>query len=137
MPARDLFHEIVKKALENEGWNITHDPMLLLIDDKKMYVDLGAEILKAERDTEKIAVEIKSFLGASEMTDFHEALGQFNLYQVALKIREPDRKLYLAIPEETYQTLFTVEFIKTVITTYQIHLIVFNPETKKIVQWTK
>lgn len=135
MPAKDLFHKIVKEALQKEGWKITHDPLFLLIDEKKMYIDLGAELLKAERAEQKIAVEIKSFLGASEMTDFHEALGQFNLYQVALTLKEPDRKLYLAIPEDIHKELFTNDFIKIVLDTYQISLIVFNPQTNSIVSW--
>lgn len=40
-----------------------------------MYIDLGAEpILAAERAGEKIAVEIKSFLGESNIYEFHTAL---------------------------------------------------------------
>jgi XisH protein len=43
-----------------------------------MYVDLAAEkIIAAQRDSEKIAVEIKSFVRASAISEFHTALGQF------------------------------------------------------------
>ena len=60
--ARDIFHETFKKALEKEGWTITHDPYYLndKIKNIKYEIDLGAEkLLAAERDAEKIAVEIK------------------------------------------------------------------------------
>jgi XisH protein len=53
-----------------------------------MYVDLGAEsIVAAERAGQKIAVEIKSFLGASSISEFHTALGQFFNYRLALEER--------------------------------------------------
>jgi hypothetical protein len=62
MPAKDIYHEVVKNALIKDGWQITHDPLLIRLTKKKLYVDLGAErLIAAERNTEKIAVEIKSF----------------------------------------------------------------------------
>ena len=27
MPAKDIFHDIVKRALQKDGWVITHDPL--------------------------------------------------------------------------------------------------------------
>ena len=69
MTAKDIFHDAVKHALEKDGWKITHDPLFLSFGGVDMYIDLGAErILAAERDDEKIAVEIKSFIGPSATT---------------------------------------------------------------------
>ena len=49
-----------------EGWNITHDPYQIDIGFTDLYIDLGAErLIAAEKDSEKIAIEIKSFLAAS------------------------------------------------------------------------
>ncbi|WP_318737314.1 element excision factor XisH family protein [Roseofilum sp. Belize BBD 4] len=51
MPAKDLFHQAVRHALEKDGWIITHDPLMLRSDLGKFYVDLGAEkFLAAERE---------------------------------------------------------------------------------------
>jgi hypothetical protein len=48
-------------------------------------VDLGAEkIIGAEKAGQKIAVEIKSFLNPSTITNFYNALGQFLSYRLAL-----------------------------------------------------
>ncbi|MEM8534684.1 MAG: element excision factor XisH family protein [Chloroflexota bacterium] len=67
MPARDTYHEIVKQALIDDGWMITHDPLKLSWGGKDMFVDLGAEqLLAAEKAERKIAIEIKSFHGYSE-----------------------------------------------------------------------
>ena len=77
-----------------------------------MYIDLGAEeIVAAEREGQKIAVEIKSFLGASSISEFHTALGQFFNYRLALEEKEPARILYFAVPLNTYDEFFTLQFI--------------------------
>jgi hypothetical protein len=60
--AKDKYHNHVRIALENDGWTITHDPYKIMIGRRRGYIDLGAELIGAERETEKIAVEIKSFL---------------------------------------------------------------------------
>ncbi len=28
MPARDIYHDTVRNALEKDGWTITHDPVI-------------------------------------------------------------------------------------------------------------
>ncbi|EAM51685.1 fdxN element excision controlling factor protein [Crocosphaera watsonii WH 8501] len=76
MAAKDRFHTIVRIALEKEQWKITDDPLRLDVGGTKFEIDLGAEqLLGAERGKEKIAVEIKSFLSDSPLTDYHAALG--------------------------------------------------------------
>ena len=71
MPAKDIFHDCVKHALIKDGWTITHDPLRIRVArGKNLFVDLGAErLLAAEKGTEKIAVEIKSFTHSSDMKD--------------------------------------------------------------------
>ena len=63
MPALDRYHESVRKALVKEGWDITDDPLIVPFGRRDVLIDLGAErMLAAERNGERIAVEIKSFL---------------------------------------------------------------------------
>ena len=72
MAAKDKFHNVVKIAIEKDGWTITDDPLFIRAEDVDFYIDLGAEkVLAAEKAGQKIAVEIKSFLGASEVNEFH------------------------------------------------------------------
>lgn len=85
MSAKDIFHEAVKQALEKEQWVITDDPLKLKFGNINFQIDLGAErVIAAEKAGEKIAVEIKSFLNPSAITDFYAALGQFLSYRLAL-----------------------------------------------------
>jgi hypothetical protein len=70
--AKDLFHNAVRVALQKENWVITDDPLKIEAGGAKFEIDLGAEwLLAAERGNEKIAVEIKTFLGDSPITDYH------------------------------------------------------------------
>ena len=76
MPAKDIFHDPFKTALLKDGWTVTHDPYSLKVGKKDLFIDLGAEkLLAAEKDTQKIAVEIKSFVSPSEIKDLEIALG--------------------------------------------------------------
>jgi len=76
MPAKDIFHDAVRKGLEKEDWVITDDPLRIRSGRVDMQIDLGAErLIAAERGNEKIAVEIKSFIGSSNIFEFHTALG--------------------------------------------------------------
>ena len=103
---------------------------------RRLYIDLGAEqLIAAERDHTKIAIEIKSFIGTSTISEFHSAHGQFLDYRFALEEEEPDRTLYLAVPLKTYRTFFSLRFIQTVTQRSQIKLIVYDPEQEVITQW--
>ena len=136
MSAKDRFHEAVKLGLEKDQWMITDDPLELEWEEVKVKIDLAAErLIAAERGEEKIAVEIKSFIGTSAISDFHTALGQFLNYRIMLEAKESDRQLYLAIPLETYDTFFQSEFARMVKERYQLKLIVYEPLNEEIVQW--
>ena len=136
MPAKDIYHDSVKNALIKDRWTITHDPLTLRVGRKDLFVDLGAEqFLAAEKQGRKIAVEIKSFVGASEIEDLKNAVGQYVLYQNALELMEPDRELYLAIRQKVYSELFEEVIGKLLLQKRQIKLIVFEPNNEVIVTW--
>jgi hypothetical protein len=136
MPARDLYHDVVKAALIAAGWSITHDPLVLKVGTKDLFVDLGAErLLAAEREGQKIAVEVKSFSGTSDVNDLERALGQFILYHDVLEESEPDRRLYLAIPIEILNDLFQEPIGQLLLKRQRVRLLVFEPEQGVIIQW--
>ena len=72
-------------------------------------MDIGAErdVIGAEKGTRKIAVEVKTFAGRSELTDLHNAVGQFIVYKTMLSELEPEREVYLAVSEAVYEDVFT------------------------------
>ncbi|AFZ50338.1 XisH family protein [Dactylococcopsis salina] len=133
---KDRFHDVVKTALEKDGWIITADPYEVKIDNIDFEIDLAAEqLLAAIRDQEKIAVEVKSFISPSNVSDFHTALGQFLNYRDALDKIDSERKLYLAIRETIYQSFFTRKFIRDSVRRYQLKLVTYDVKNEVIVQW--
>jgi hypothetical protein len=119
-----------------EQWVITADPLILKIDKVKFEIDLAAEkVFAAEKAGKKIAVEIKSFLNPSAVTDFHSALGQFLNYRLGLQMNEPDRTLYLAIPLDIFESFFQERFTQEAVRQYQVKLIVYEPVQEVIIEW--
>ena len=136
MSAKDKYHELIKGALLDEGWKITHDPYQIDIGFTDLYIDLGAErLIAAERDQEKIAIEVKSFLAASTISEFHAAIGQFINYRLALEDEEPDRLLYLAVPEDVFKRFFNYPFVQKSVNRNNVPLIVYSTLSPRIVQW--
>jgi XisH protein len=134
--ARDFYHDIVKRALEKDGWHITHDPYELEFGSSTYKIDLGAEgLVGAEREGQLIAVEVKSFLGRSLQHQLHEAVGQFTNYRVLLEEIEPERMVYLAIPENIFQELFELQFARLIRERTSLRLIVFSHQTEEVIQW--
>jgi hypothetical protein len=136
MPAKDIFHDNVKNALIKDGWNITNDPLKLQWGNKDLYVDLGAEkLIAAEKENHKIAVEIKSFVGNSQVADLQQALGQYTLYLDIIEETEPERILYLAIRETTYEDIFIEPIGQILLNKKRLKLIVFDADHEEIIQW--
>jgi hypothetical protein len=136
MSAKDLYHDTVKRALIRNGWNITHDPLVLKWGSKDLFVDIGAErLLAAEKAGEKIAVEVKSFVSPSEVDDLKNAVGQFILYHDILSRVEPERILYLAIREAVFIDVFEEPIGSILLENERIRLIIFNPDTEEVVKW--
>ncbi len=137
MPARDLYHDTVRKALTRDGWTITDDPLKLPWGFRDSFVDLGAEkLLAAEKGKRKIAVEIKSFTSPSLVYDLERAIGQFVLYRALLDKKEPDRTLYLAIPEPVLKDIYLEQMADVLIGGKLVQMFSFDPAKEVIARWT-
>ena len=136
MPARDKVHDIVKNALINDGWTITHDPFSMKLGSADLFVDLGAEkLIAAEKGNAKIAVEVKSFLGKSIISETQDAIGQFLMYQVVMSEFDANRVLYLAIEEEIFDNEFSDALKTLVLEKLNIRLLIFRASEEGIVKW--
>lgn len=134
--AKDFYHKNVFEALEKDGWRITHDPYPINVDDVGYEIDFGAEpLIAAEKGGTKIAVEVKSFVGPSTINEFHRAVGQFNDYYVALEIQDPERVLFLAIPEDIWLRFFQKRVIQLSLARIKAKVLVYDPFINTIVQW--
>jgi hypothetical protein len=137
VPAKNIYHNAVVKAIEADGWIITHDPLTLSYGGKDLFVDLGAErtALAAERGGRKIAVEIQSFLNPSPVRDLQEAVGQYDVYRVVLEEADPERRLYLAVPRRIHEGLLTERFGQLIVTRLRLQLLVFDEQQQRVLRW--
>ncbi len=138
MSRRDTHHQAVKNALIKDGWTITDDPLRIRYGGVDFFVDLGAEkLLAAEKEGQRIAVEIKSFIGASEISEFYIALGQYLSYRTALRRAQPDRLLFVAVPEDAWTGFFTLPFAQEMLEQHQMCVVVCDVPNEVIQRWIK
>jgi XisH protein len=140
---KDMYHDHVREALEKDGWFISDDPYYVPIGNRRGFIDLGAEksMIVAEREsethTEFIAVEVKSFIGKSDLTDFENALGKFQVYLYALEDIDPERVLFLAIPLSFYNRFFIDAFFVKLIKRANLKILVFDEKNRTVHSWIK
>ncbi|MFY7831307.1 MAG: XisH family protein, partial [Pseudanabaena sp.] len=127
MPARDSIHETVKEAVIKDGWEITDDPYVISYGDRFLFVDLGASgFIGLQQGNKQIAIEIKQFRGQSQVNDLEQAIGQYSLYRILLNQIDPERDLYLAISEATYNDIFDEPIGKLAIAEIPLKLVIVN-----------
>lgn len=137
MPAKNVHHTAVIQALQADGWTITHDPLLLRHGDRRLFIDLGAErvTIGAERGSERIAVEISSFVADSPVRDLQEAVGQYVVYRALLSQAEPERSLFLGVSTRVYDSVLSEPLGQLVAAEVRLRVLVFDPQQQKVVQW--
>lgn len=132
MPSRDKYHEVVVRALEKDGWTIAKDPMTLMLEDRRLYIDL-----LAERDNvEGVFIEIKVFEKmASPMNYIANSVGQYKLYEAALDWLEDSRPIYLAVPNLVYDNFLTEPIVAHFLKIMVVKIVIYDPVEERILRW--
>lgn len=74
-------------------------------------------------------------MSQSNIADLQDALGQFLMYDFTLQSSEPDRELWLAIPEIAYNNLFSNPAVEALRVNFHLKLIVYDPSKQEIIKW--
>ena len=72
MPAKDYYHDTVKRILIKDGWKITHEQVLFVIADRHVWIDMEAS--KTDQD-QRILIEVKGFESPSQVDALMDAVG--------------------------------------------------------------
>lgn len=137
MPARNLYHDAVVDALKSDGWTITDDPLTLPVGERNVHIDLGAErAAGAERvGVVLIAIEVQTFIGRFPVADLQQAVGQYVMYQSVLESLDPNRRLFLAIPEGADDGIVSEPLGQLTLARVAPRLLVFDSAGRRIVRW--
>jgi XisH protein len=136
MPALDIYHNTVKQALIKDGWSILKENYELNYGGDSLYPDLAAEkSIAASRGSQKILVEVKSFLGRSFIADLQTAIGQYVMYRDVLIAQALDFQLYLAVANTTYEVGFQTPLAQLITQQNQVNILVFDAIQEVIAQW--
>ncbi len=129
--ANDKLLPSVKAALLAAGWTIKEGAITIRKAGYQFQIDVSAD-----KDGEKVAIEVKSWL-SNFVYDWHQALGQYLTYYALLFKKDPDRVLYLAVPEDVYKEHFINELFQEFTALYSVNLFIFNQRTNSIVSWKR
>jgi hypothetical protein len=145
MPQRDAIHNIIRQALVKEGWEITDDPYVISYGERFLFIDLAARLdvlngiagrfIGARRGSSRIAVEIKEFRGNSAIADLEQAIGQYVLYRLLLAQVDPERELYLAVADTTFDGIFSEPIGELVMRELPMKLLIVDVEAVEVKRW--
>ena len=136
MPAKDIYHDTVKRALIKDGWTITAENFQLPWGGTRAFIDILADdIFVAEKEGRKIAVEVKSFIGQSNLSELEKAIGQFIIYRFAMRREDAERELFIAVGEKIYNKLFLHPDVIELIEAEDLKMLVFDEVKEVIVRW--
>ena len=133
MPAKDRYHEIVKRALTKAGWLVDAEQLAMIIEDRRLWIDLRAT--KSDQHL-VVLVEVKGFENmASPVEYLANTAGQYALYRSVLDYLALDLPLYLAVPEAAYNGILAEAVGQQLLRRVEARLIVFDPDREEVVQW--
>jgi hypothetical protein len=136
VPALDTCHPHIVRALNKAGWNVAPKPFVLKLSrGHTLFIDLEAAREEEVGKRTILLVEVKCFPeGSAATSELYAAIGQYLVYRDLLKQSQIDVDLYLAVPVEAYQDVFTRMALGT-ISENHIKMMIVDTEREVIIQW--
>lgn len=131
MPAKDHYHDAVKRALIKDGWAIDAEQVTFITADRQVIIDIQAS---KNYQGEIILVEVKGF-ERSPIEQLAVAIGKLQIYRFVLDDLGKDIPLWLAVPDFAYRGILTEKMGLVMRQQNEIDLLVFSPEREEITAW--
>jgi hypothetical protein len=133
LPAKDYYHDVVKRALIKDGWKITREQVLFIIADRHVWIDIEAS--KTSED-QRILIEVKGFEGPSQVNELMDAVGKYVVYRAIInEVGGQNIPLYLTITEEAFQSILSERIGVIARQQAGVKLLVFDPGREEIKTW--
>ncbi len=133
MPAKDRYHDTVKRALGKDGWTIDDEQITLTVEQRNLWIDLQAS--KTEPRL-VILIEVKELAEVDSAVEaLANALGKFELYRLAIRAANLAFPLFLAVTKDAYDGILSERIGRLALEHAQIPLIVFDATREEIVEW--
>ena len=133
MPAKDYYHDTVKRALVKDGWIITREQVLFIIADRHVWIDIEAS--KPSKN-QRILIEVKGFDGPSQVDELMDAVGKYVVYRAIInESGGSEIPLYLTITERAYERILSERIGVIARQQAQIKLLIFDPSSEEIKTW--
>jgi hypothetical protein len=132
LPAKDRYHDTVKRALTKDGWRVTAEQVRLTFGDRYFWIDIQAENLEQRI----ILIEVKELDDVdSPVEALAEAVGKYLLYRLGLAYTQQNIPLFLAVTEASYTGILSAKMGQAALNQFQISLVIFDPEQEVITKW--
>lgn len=133
MPAKDYYHDVVVRALINDGWTITDEQVKIIVEDRNLFIDI-----EATKPTEGriILVEVKELEHVlSPIEALAAAIGKYFIYRTALDDAGLATPLYLAVSNQSYTGILSEKIGILSLEQGKTSVLVFDPEQEEIIKW--
>jgi len=123
LPAKDHYHDPVRRALIKDGWTIEGEQVAFIGSERQVVIDL--QISKEGHGI--ILVEVKGFQ-PSMVEALANAIGKTLIYRYILNELAQNLPIWLAVPEFAYQSILTENMGITMRHQLGMDLVVFSVE---------
>jgi hypothetical protein len=132
MPAKDRYHDTVKRALVKDGWEITDEQITLPLDDRYLWVDIEA----AKEGSGIILIEVKELDEVrSPVEAFALAIGKCVLYRIAIESSGIEAPLYLAVTQASFDNILSETIGQAARARISMSVLVFDAKREEIIRW--
>jgi hypothetical protein len=133
MPAKDRYHDAVKRALAKDGWVIADEQVQLFIDNRILYIDM--EIAHPAKDS-TLLIEVKELYSVPSPVDaLAAAVGKYVMYRAGLRNTGVSNPLYMAVSVQAYENILSEKVGRLMVAEAQLLILVFDPDQEVVVQW--
>ncbi len=135
MPQFDTCHQQVVSALQNDGWLIDAEQVVISTEKRQGFVDVRAVREVNGTRQQVMLVEVKCFPDRNSTTqELYVAIGQYIIYRAIMVESETVIPLYLAVPDEVFETVFDSS-VRWAVRDSQIKLVIVNLDREVIKEW--